>query len=155
MDEVNPYLPPKADPDAISADPPPPGAPPAYKLYSPGHIFMASFLGVPIGGFYLLSANRRRMGHSGLATATLVVGIVVTAATAAMAVVLPRGPSYSIPMAISTALWYYAKQDEPLLDAHVGKGGQMESAWKAAGVGLASMIALLVLLVPIILLVGD
>jgi hypothetical protein len=56
-------------------------------------------------------------------------------------------------IAVSISTWYYAKRDQGVFDAHVSKSGQRESSWKAAGLGLASMVASLLMLVPILLLI--
>lgn len=152
MIESNPYAPPKADDAAPS---PAAGDKPAHKLYSPGQIFLATFLGAPLAGLYLLSENRKRLGHASLARMMLIGGIVLTAVLFAVSFVLPARMGNIMPMLAAYSVWHFAKQDSALIDAHQKKGGQMESGWKAAGIGLASMTALLVLLVLIASLEGE
>jgi hypothetical protein len=150
MPEMNPYAPPRAEADGEAAAPD--AGRPAYKLYSPAQAVLAAFLGTPLAGMYLLSANRRRMGHARLATTTLLVGVVATAVLVAIAAAAPDQPGRGLPLLTTLAMWYYAKQDQPLFDAHVSGGGRKESGWKAAGIGLATGIALLALMVLLLLL---
>lgn len=152
MAETNPYAPPLADTTPPAAAD---GDKPAFKLYSPGQIFLATFLGAPLAGLYLLSENRKRLGHASLARLMLISGIVITAVLFAVSFVLPARAGNIMPMLAAYSVWQFAKQDSVLIDAHQKKGGQMESGWKAAGIGLASMAVLLVLLVLIAFVNGE
>lgn len=153
MDEMNPYAPPKSD----DAPPGPAEATeiPAYKLYTPAQVTLATFLGTPIAGMYLLSTNRRRMGHAGQATTTLLGGVGVTVLLIVLAIVLPESVGRAVPLVTTIAVSQYARIDQPLLDAHLARRGQKESSWKAAGFGLAGMVALLAILFAVILIVDP
>lgn len=151
MAESNPYAPP------ADLGPPPESARPLdgrpeYKLYGPGHAMLATFLGSPAAGLYLVSVNRRRLGLAQSATTTLVAGFVATGALLAAAFLLPEGVGRVLPIAATIAVGQYAKQDAPLLDAHLGRGGLRESGWKAAGIGLVSMVAVLAVMFAIALI---
>src|SRR5262245_40536180 len=68
-----------------------PGAPagavvvPIHELYTPRQVVIASFLGGPLGGCWLLARNVRRQGEPRTAQITLAVGAVFTAALVAIA----------------------------------------------------------------------
>ncbi|MFT3767833.1 MAG: hypothetical protein QM820_20475 [Minicystis sp.] len=153
MEEANPYAPPKAD--TAPAEPAAEGAAPAYKLYTPGQIFLATFLGTPIAGMYLLSANRRRLGHASLATMTLIGGLALGAVLLVLASVVPAGGARSLSLGITIAVGYYARTDQPLLDAHLAKGGRKESTWKAAGIGVAALVAFMAVFVAVMAINGE
>jgi hypothetical protein len=110
---------------------------------TPGQISLATFLGTPIAGMYLLSVNRRRMGNASLATTTLLGGIGATALMIGIGVLLPESVGRALPIGVTIAAGQYARTEQPLLDAHVSRGGQKESSWKAAGIGLVGMVVLL------------
>lgn len=152
MDEINPYAPPKSD-DARPAGAKKKRKTPAYKLYTPGQIALATFLGTPVAGMFLLSVNRRRMGKSSLATTTLLGGIGVTVLLFGIGLVLPESVSRAIPIGVTIAAGQYARVDQPLLDAHVARGGQKESSWKAAGFGLAGLAAIFGMIMVFVLVV--
>jgi hypothetical protein len=48
----------------------------------------------------------------------------------------------------------WAKREEPTFQAHLKRGGQAESGWRAAGIGLAATCAVLLALTPLILVYG-
>ena len=152
MDEINPYAPPKSD--DTRPEPAAVGEAPAYKLYTPGQIFLATFLGTPATGLYLLSANRRRIGHAGIATATLLVGIGATLLLLVLAVVLPDSIGRAASLGLTFVVWQYARADQPLLDTHLARGGKQESSWKAVGLGLAGLVTVLGLLFAYVLVTG-
>jgi hypothetical protein len=145
MDEINPYAPPKSD-DARPAPVKKRSNAPPYRLYTPGQICLGTFLGTPASGMYLLSVNRRRLGHAGLATTMLLVGLVATALLIVIAVALAGTAGRPMSMGATFVIWQYACADQPFLDTHLAGGGQRESSWKAAGIGLASLIAVLLLI---------
>ncbi len=151
MAEINPYAPPAAD-----LDPPPAGADaaPAFKLYTPGHATLATFLGTPAAGLYLIAANRRRLGRVQAANTTLVVGFVVSAILLAAAFLLPDSVGRVIPFASMFGVYHYAKQDAALLDAHLGRGGKKESGWKAAGIGVLGMVVVVGAAACVVLVAG-
>jgi hypothetical protein len=149
MSEPNPYAPPIAD-----LDPPASGEVPEFKLYSPGQAALAAFLGTPAAGLYLVSVNRRRLGKDASATNTLIVGLFTTAALLVAAFLLPDALGRVLPIAALVAVAQYAKQDAPAFNAHLSRGGKKESSWKAAGIGVASMVVVLAVAVGVGLAVG-
>jgi hypothetical protein len=138
MTEPNPYAPPNAD-----LDPPTSGEAPEFKLYSPGQAALATFLGTPAAGLYLMSLNRRRLGKDVSATNTLIAGLFATAALLAGVLLLPDAIGRGLPIAGLICVAQYAKQDNPDFNDHLTRGGKKESGWKAAGIGLLGMAIVL------------
>jgi hypothetical protein len=83
------------------------------------------------------------MGHGSLATTTLLVGLAATALLVLLAPLLPGNAGGPLPIVTALATHAYAKFDQPLFDAHLKKGGQRESSWKAAGIGLMAGVVFL------------
>ena len=75
----------------MEPQPPPPFAvpPPADRLYSPGDVALATFLGAPAAGGVVLALNYRKWGQKPLAAATVAVGVVVTAILGWLAWIVP------------------------------------------------------------------
>jgi uncharacterized membrane protein len=144
VDEPNPYAPPvssSASPDAT----PSPGEAPAFKLYTPGHAAVVTFFGTPLAGFFLVYANRRRLGDARGATQALILGFVATVATFAMAFLLPDAIGRAVPLAGVFAVRAYAALDRAKLDAHRRAGGKQESGWKVTGISLVALVLMLFL----------
>jgi hypothetical protein len=152
MNDLNPYAPPKAPGEPLRLVTP--GPAPAYKLYSPGQILLAAFLGTPGAGMYLLAANRRRLGHTGLAVTTFLVGVFITVPTIFSGFAVASGSGRTVPLFFTFWVGHYALSDEGLLDVHLARGGQKESSWKAAGVGLACLMAILGLITVVLVATG-
>lgn len=150
MPKPNPYAPPRSD-DAAPEDVDGDGRP-RYKLYSPRHIGIATFLGTPLGGLFVHSLNLRRRGQGVAATNAVLVGAGLTAAMILIGFVLPEAVGRALPIAAVIGIMQYAKREEPLFLEHLHCGGQAESGWKAAGIGLLSAIVVLMVLVPLVLL---
>jgi hypothetical protein len=129
------------------------GTAPTYRIYSPAQVFLVTVLCTPAAGLYLLSTNRRRMRHAG-ATTTLLLGAAGTALIAVGANALPDTIARMLSLVVALTIWNYAMRDEPLFDAHVGKGGKAEPAWKAAVIAVASMIVLATVLAALNVGVG-
>jgi hypothetical protein len=155
MIEPNPYAPPLADGYPSAGAAPPADGVPAYKLYTPGQATLAAFLGTPAAGLYLMAVNRRRLGHAQAARNTLIAAVAATAVVMVVAFVLPDGIGRAIPIAGTIAVGQYAKADTPLLDAHRGRGGGVESGWKAAGIGLLGCVAAMAVIVALLLITGE
>jgi hypothetical protein len=154
MNEPNPYAPPVADLEAPAGEAADPGGRPAFKLYTPGHVMLATFLGTPAAGLYLVWANRRRLGDAGGATEALIVGAVGTAMLFAAGFALPEAAGRVLPIAALFAAGQYARRDAGRLDAHARRGGQKESGWKAAGVGALGFLAVVAVLGGVFFLLG-
>ena len=48
---------------------------PLYTLYSPGQVALATFLGTPVAGCWLLARNFKKLGITGLGWVMMVLGV--------------------------------------------------------------------------------
>jgi hypothetical protein len=122
-----------------------------YSLYSPMAVGLATFLGAPVAGSVIMALNYRRLGKPASARSAVIYGVIATAALIALGFVLPpQMPTSAIAVASIIAMAQVAKtlQGEAL-DLHKSAGGRIASIWKAAGVGLASLIVLSVVIVVV------
>jgi hypothetical protein len=80
------------------------------KLFSPGQVALASFLGLPVAGCFLVSHNCRTLGQSNLVSRVWAIGIAITVASMALSMFVPDNfPNLPIPLALTIASFYYAK----------------------------------------------
>jgi hypothetical protein len=132
---------------------------PPYKLYTRSAVGLATFLGSPMAGAALMAINYKRLKRKALAWRTLILGIVASAALIAVAFFIPDSVSRSLQfapavvgiagmMAIARAL------QGPQLENHARNNGDNASMWKAAGVGLISLVIVLGVILGAVLL-GD
>lgn len=141
----NPFQTPEADlasaPDATQ------------PLYSLGAVGWATFFGTPLAGAYVLAHNLRQYGlHKELQrTWWLAIGIFVV--VTALGFLLPdnvSGTAFTVVQVI--AMYQYAKS---LLGArlqqHAAGQGRLYSNWRAVGIGLLFILAILVVAVPLIM----
>ncbi len=143
---VNPYAPPAAPLAPVEST-----GVPTYKLYTANHAGIATFLGSPLAGFWIIAANRRRVGQASRATKTLLAGVALTAGMLALGAVIPDAVLRPLPIVVALSVQRYATTDAELLAAHEGRHGLRESGWKAAGVGLIGMVAIVVPLLAYVL----
>jgi hypothetical protein len=132
--------PPGASPEPWPA-PPEAGRPP-YKLYSPGHVALAAFLGGPVGAFVLLALNYKRLGRGTAAAITVLWGLLTVAALVALNLKLPESsPALLLGLPVFLVLWLAAKMLQgEAFDGHVQQGGEPASGWAAAGFGLLGAV---------------
>lgn len=130
---------------------PGPVSAPSVRLYSPGQSTLACLLGSPAAGGYLLFRNLRRLEHT-KATTPLWFGFGATVLLFTVGSFLPDSVGRSLTVLATVTWWHVAKSMQgPLFDGHVKAGGPRESSWRAAGVGLGFMAAILVLLLPVVM----
>jgi len=77
-----------------------------------------------------------------------VAGAVASAGLIALGFLLPAHTGNFLPVVAVGALWQWAKGDQPALDEHLAAGGAKASVWSAAGVGVAGLVAALLLILP-------
>ena len=112
-----------------------------YELYDFRGVSIATVLGSPAAGSVLLAMNYRRLGRSGEAVASVVLGILGTLAIMVLAYLLPtKTPSVLFwlpPIYVMTLL--SKSLQGPAIAAHTSAGGRLASRWKAAGVGVIGL----------------
>jgi len=137
-----PTLPPASSQPPTPA--PPPLPPPDYKLYDSKSIILATFLGSPLAGGWLMALNYRRLGDLRTFRNCIILSFVGTIALIAIGALLPdKTPSTPIAIGSIIAMGAIAKLQSEKIDRHQRRGGQLASRWKAAGTGLLSLILIL------------
>jgi hypothetical protein len=126
----------------MEPQPPPPAPavpPPAYRVYSPGDVALATFLGAPVAGAIVLALNYRKWGQKPLAAAAVAVGFLVTAVFFWLAWITPSYiPAFVflLPQVVGgyfVAKWLQGRR----VEAHLAAGGPKASTGRAALIGLA------------------
>ncbi len=148
-DALNPYAAPRAVVEA-----PPGGARLDAALYDYRHVALATFLGTTLGGALLMALNEHRRGRTIVALNTLLAGFVGTWFLLTIAYVAPDNiPTYPLSLAslvvmVAIARWRQGK----VVRQHYAAGGKHGSGWAAAGLGLVSLLAVVVPLAGFFLL---
>lgn len=125
--------------------------PPEYKLYKPESIRIATFLGGPLAGAYLLHMNEKAIGRTGKTWFIWGAALVVIVIAFVLVFQLPENsPSFIVPLLYSFAasgFAHYLQGDE--LKAHEAAGGAYWSGWRAALVGIIGGIILVAVYVAV------
>lgn len=118
------------------------------KLYSQRAIILATFIGGPLATGYLIRENYLSFNKPSQGRQALLISVIATVGLFAAMFMLPEAiidkiPSIVIP-AIYTGIAYAVVEQlqGKLLDQHQQAGNEFYSRWKAAGVGLVSLIIL-------------
>lgn len=113
---------------------------PAYRLYTPGQVALATVLGAPLAGAILIAFTFKRLGRRRAAGAALILGAIGTVFAFVVTWFLPDRIGYaltSLPWVFAT--YYIAKGFlGPLVATHMRAGGKKASWWAAAGIGAAT-----------------
>ncbi len=149
---TNPYEPPHASAPSPYAPPPGPylpappgfGAPPGPRLHTANGVALATFLGAPLGGALVLADNERRLGRTGTAALTVVLGLVATALLIGVAFLLPAIGS---PIPIVSILVMRQLAIARLKTAPPAPPGLPLSAWLSAAAGAVALGFLAVVVV--------
>ncbi len=119
---------------------------PAIALYKPNQIGLATFVGTALGGGILIAINETRLGRRSAAWKAVLFSALATAALLGIAFAVPENfPTF--PLAIGPLIVMRAiavKRQQDLVNAHLAAGGKSGSSWAAAGIGLASLIGIMV-----------
>jgi hypothetical protein len=140
------YQPPKAETAPAAT---------AEKLYSPRQVAVATFLGSPIAGCCLLGSNYAVLGRPGARVQALLVGVVASAVVIGLAFILPKNfPNTVLPIAYTYGVYGFAEQfQRKTHEARFAAAGQ-PSYWKVVGIGVASLILILGLIVVAAIVTG-
>jgi len=108
------------------------------RLFSEGQVMLSTFLGTLIAGGLLMRANYRTLGQEGKGRNALLLGVVgtvvISVACSFVGEILPDFAVAIIHIAI-VGNWYKKAQGHEFR-RHAESGGETESSWKAAGIGL-------------------
>jgi hypothetical protein len=111
-----------------------------HPIYSPGRITLATLIGGPLGGSWLMALNYKRFAEPRNARMAIALGALGTAAAIALWLTIGGGAALWLWIAPVIAVGMLA----PLLqgiayDRHIAVGGRRGSSWRAAGVGAVSL----------------
>ena len=120
---------------------------PVYRLYSPGQVALAAFLGGPFAACWLLYRNCHRLGQARRARHCLIWGAVGTVALTVCTLFLPeRFPSMALPAGYTIGLYQTAHHMHgDIVSAHRSAGGRLGSWWAVIGIALLGVLCILTL----------
>ena len=127
-----------------------------FELYKISGIGLATFIGSTLAGGFLISQNYKRLGNVRMANITLKYTVLATIALFLIAYFMPV--DMNVPNIIFTVVQVVAmvqiskKLQQKELSNHVSHGGVLASNWKAFGISLLVIIAILAVLIPVIML---
>ncbi len=131
---------------------------PEFRFYSPHHVLIATAVGGPLAGAFIVAANSGNLGKRRASNTAIVVGVLVTGLLMLIAWFMPPnwfGPVVVAAYALAAQALAVRLQGQALA-VHMSSGGRMQSRWRAAGVGAASLVTiLLVILLAALVLPGD
>lgn len=148
MDADNPYSIPSAqlaDPSLVSG-----------RLYKPMAVGLATFLGSPLAGAYILTQNLKHLGRSEEIRNVWLIAVGLLLVTMLCAALLPESvPSLPFTIVQIIAMGalsnHYTATD---LARHLEQAGSFHSNWRAAGISLLFMLALAALILPVVFLLA-
>lgn len=130
-----------------------------YKLYTTRCVAIATFIGGPLAGFYLISVNFENLNKLDLAQKAFILGISISLLLFTALIILPEQITNIIPKSIlpiinSMLLGQYADaQQGSDIKNHLKSGGKKYSGWRAAAIGIECMLLTLLYCFVIALLV--
>lgn len=113
------------------------------KLFAPGHVGWATFLGSPFAGCVLLAINYQRMGKSSAANIAWIFAVAVIAGLLAASLVMVDQSPVQIANLILIFVMYHTAQSLQGRDFGrvMATGGTKASTWAATGIGLLCLVA--------------
>ena len=119
-------------------------AAPAYSLFDSRAVALATFLGSPLAGCAIMAVNYNRLGNSASAVRAVVAGFVSTGLLLYLSFSTDSGLLHVLPFLLMLLMIWIAKglQGDDV-EQHVRQGGKLASRLWAAGIGLAAMAVLL------------
>lgn len=116
------------------------------KLYSPGAIAGATFLGGPLAAGYLIGENFKALNNPKDGRISLIIGIIATIVIFVVLYMIPENvfrkvPGQLIPIIYTGIIWGIVEWKQgDILKAHKKNNNPFFSGWRAAGVGLISLL---------------
>lgn len=125
-----------------------------FELYKVSGVGIATFLGTPIAGGLLMSRNFKRLGNEAAARKTLILSVMGTIAVFVLAFFIPEnidvpGSALAAPQLVLMIMLTKQLQEKDIKQ-HEEAGGIMASNWKALGIAMLVVLAILVLATPFV-----
>ena len=118
------------------------------KLYSAGAIGGATFLGGPLAAGYMIGENFKALDKPSEGKTSLIIGIIVTILLFGGVFLVPENiidhiPKQLIPILYTAVVYGIVEWKQGhTLKTHKENGNTFYSAWRAAGIGLVSLLIL-------------
>ncbi len=123
---------------------------------------IATYLGGPIAGFYLMSANFKNLHNTKSAKKTLYIGIVssivlFTGVLFVPGVIIDAVPHFLIPLIYTVVITVYAQGIHgEIIKEHLNKGGEIYSGWKVFGMGISFLaVSLIYVFILVMIIPGN
>lgn len=110
-------------------------------MYSAGQVTLATFLGGPLGGGWLMALNYKRLGEPAKMRRAIGFSVLAMAAVIAMGFVLGNQAAWALALVPILVMRELAKALQgAAYSRHVAAGGSRGSSWRAAGLGAVSLV---------------
>ncbi len=122
------------------------------QLYHRTSVFIATLIGSVLAGGILMAWNYQRSGQIALAKKTYLYSFLGLLGTLALSLVIPASvPGAAIIVPLSFVMSHLQNHYQgAMIATHLKNGGALASKWKAAGVGLLVMVAIILLLIAVL-----
>ena len=137
----NPYVAPQAELLETSR--------PLYRLNAVG---LATFFGSPLAGAYITAHNLKIQNRADKVRNVWLLAIGILVVCMAIGSWLPDGATIGLTIAQAMGMQQYARHLQG--EALEGHGGAFLSNWRAFGISLLFLLAVIAALVPVVLLIG-
>jgi hypothetical protein len=127
------------------------------SLFSVMQVSVATFLGAPLAGAFLISQNHKALGQGKAARQSLVTGVIGTVILMGIAFFLPDNfPNLVLPIVSIVVLqqWYQKVMGETF-NKHVADGGKKGSWVTTVGVGLLCLVLIIAILVGVVMMLPE
>lgn len=116
---------------------------PKYLLFDAPAVAVAAVLGGPLGGCVAMALNYRRLDKPAAAAAAVTIGAAMTVLLVLLGYHVDARPAQAIGIVTLLLMRRIAKGLQgDHVDEHLRRCGRLASRWKAAGIGLASLAAI-------------
>ena len=119
------------------------GPTPPFKLFDSNSVGLATLIGGPVAGSFLMAVNYRRLGLMGKAVMALAIGAIVTGFAILFGWNLPSSVTFPLALALLFVTQRLARfLQGPAIQNHLEHGGSLASRWTAFASGLGFMAVL-------------
>jgi hypothetical protein len=130
----------------------------APRIYKDNSIAIATFLGGPLAGAYLIAENFKAFHDPTKAYTTWLYTIIISVVIFGILFLIPAAenvPNLVFPALFALAAHYVVKHFQgDKLTTHINSGGPVHSGWRVLAVTLISLIVTLLIAVGVALLFG-
>ena len=119
------------------------------RLYSVSGMVLATFMGTPLASGWLMARNYRALGDNANAGQCLIYATVATVAILALTFLLPESiPAFAFSLPQLLVVGYIAKRLQGDRIEAYRTQDRLYSNWRAFGIGILSLIGLLLVVIP-------